>query len=77
MCFTRVEVVPAVMQAPMERAAGRRNFERGMGWKSILGTWVLRREVHGARGSVMEALASSFWSEMSAEVLEVSEHFSL
>jgi hypothetical protein len=35
------------------------------------------REGHDVGGEVMGTLASSFWSETSAVVLEVSEHFSL
>jgi hypothetical protein len=35
------------------------------------------REGHDVGGEVMGVLASSFWSETPAEVLEISEHFSM
>jgi hypothetical protein len=69
--------VPAVIKSPIKRAVGGRNFDRGTDGKLMWVRWVLRREVHGVVGEVMGVLASSFWNEMSAEVLEVSEHFSL
>jgi hypothetical protein len=74
--------VPAVMHAPIKRAVGRRNFERGIGGKLMrlrcgFGRSFLMREGHDVGGEVMGVLASSFWSETPAEVLEISEHFSM
>jgi hypothetical protein len=77
-CFTKAYVVPAVIRAPRRREAGRWNFERGVDGNLIrgrdgFGGW----EDHDVGGEVMGVLTSSFWGETSAEVLEVSEHFSL
>jgi hypothetical protein len=77
-CFTKAYVVPAVIRAPRKREAGRWNFERGIDGNLIRGRDGFGRwEDHDVGGEVMGVLTSSFWSETSAEVLEVSEHFSL